>query len=220
MSTGLSERARAYAALGDPARLAIADLLASGDLSSGELSARLGIASNLLAHHLRVLERAGLVLRRRSEGDARRSYLQRTAACHRLLGGGAVARPSRVAFVCSGNSARSQLAAVYWRSVSGIPAVSAGTRPAGRVHPRAIAVAARRGLDLADARPRPVDAVLTGEELLVAVCDRAYEELPGQPLHWSVADPAAAGDPAFEAAFDDLAGRIDRLVDGIGRAPG
>ncbi len=69
----LERRARVHAALGDVHRLQVVDLLATTDLSSSELGAALGIPSNLLAHHLRTLEDAGLLTRRRSEGDGRRT---------------------------------------------------------------------------------------------------------------------------------------------------
>jgi protein-tyrosine-phosphatase/DNA-binding transcriptional ArsR family regulator len=214
MSTSeLEGRARAYAALGDPSRLAIIDLLANADRASGELGEALGLPTNLVAHHLRVLEDAGLVLRRRSEGDGRRTYVTRTQACNRLLGAGPLPTPQRVAFLCSQNSARSQLAESYWRTVSDIPVVSGGTHPASRVHPRAVAVGRRHGLDLTTARPRLAADVLSGDELVIAVCDRAYEDLGSRPLHWSIPDPAlteSAG--AFEGAFDDITGRIDQLA--------
>lgn len=207
-------RAGAYAALGDPSRLAIIDLLAHADLAPGELGARLHLPTNLMAHHLQILEQAGLIVRRRSEGDGRRSYVLRTAACNRLVGTGShVPRPRRVAFVCSQNSARSQLAEHYWRTISDIPVVSAGTHPAARVHPRAVTVGRRHGLDLSSAVPRLAREVLTGEELLVAVCDRAYEELHARPLHWSVPDPALTdSDDAFETAYGDLTSRVDLLA--------
>ena len=209
----LEARARAYAALGDPSRLAIVDLLANVDLASGELGVRLDLPTNLIAHHLKVLEEAGLVLRRRSEGDGRRTYVTRTSACNDLLGAGHLARPRKVAFVCSQNSARSQLAESYWRTVSDIPVVSGGTHPARRVHPRAITVGRRHGLDLSAARPRLATDVLRGDELVIAVCDRAYEDLGSQPLHWSVPDPAlVANAAAFEGAYDDITGRITRLA--------
>lgn len=210
---GLESRARAYAALGDPSRLAIVDQLAHADLASGELAARLGLPTNLIAHHLRVLEEAGLVRRARSEGDARRTYVSRTRACRELLGDGRLARPHKVAFVCTQNSARSQLAESYWRSVSDIPVVSGGTHPATRVHPRAVMVARRHGLDLSTARPRLAADVLAGNELIIAVCDRAYEDLKDKPVHWSIPDPVladAAG--AFESAYDDIADRVTRLA--------
>jgi protein-tyrosine-phosphatase/DNA-binding transcriptional ArsR family regulator len=214
MSTsGLEGRARAYAALGDPTRLAIIDLLANADRASGELGEALGLRTNLVAHHLRVLEEAGLVLRRRSEGDGRRTYVTRTQACNRLLGAGRLPRPHRVAFLCSQNSARSQLAESYWRTVSDIPVVSGGTHPASRVHPRAVAVGRRHGLDLTTARPRLAADVLSGDELVIAVCDRAYEDLDSRPLHWSIPDPALTESAqAFEGAFDDITGRINRLA--------
>ncbi|PKQ21626.1 MAG: ArsR family transcriptional regulator [Actinobacteria bacterium HGW-Actinobacteria-5] len=213
MSNGLEERARAYAALGEASRLAIIDRLALGDLASGELAAGLGLPTNLMAHHLQVLEQAGLVERRRSEGDGRRAYVRRTAACNRLLGSDATPRPHRVAFVCSANSARSQLAEAYWRTVSDIPVVSAGTHPARRVHPRAVTVARHHGLDLVGATPKLVDDVLTGDELLITVCDRAYEGLRAPSAHWSIPDPARSADSrAFESAFTDIADRIDRLT--------
>jgi protein-tyrosine-phosphatase/DNA-binding transcriptional ArsR family regulator len=209
----LEARAQAYAALGDPSRLAIIDLLANADLASGELGNRLDIPTNLVAHHLRVLEEAGLVLRRRSEGDGRRTYVTRTQACNQLIGAGNIPRPPMVAFVCSQNSARSQLAESYWRSISDIPVVSGGTHPAGRVHARAVTVGRRHGLNLSMARPRLAADVLTGDELVIAVCDRAYEELGSRPLHWSIPDPALAEDAdAFDRTFDDITGRITRLA--------
>ncbi|MGB2765734.1 MAG: helix-turn-helix domain-containing protein [Propionicimonas sp.] len=214
MSTGqLDARARAYAALGDPSRLAIVDLLARTDLSSGELGARLDLPTNLMAHHLQVLELAGLITRRRSEGDGRRSYVRLTRACHDLIGQPPAPRPHRLAFVCSQNSARSQLAEAYWRTVSDVPAVSGGTHPASGVNPQAVATGRRHGLDLSMARPKLACEVLAGDELVVAVCDRAYEELGTSPLHWSVPDPAGAEGPdAFEHAYDDLTDRITRLA--------
>src|SRR4051794_2560098 len=69
-------RARRFAALGEPARLAIVEQLLLGDSSPGELRSVTGAATNLMAHHLRVLEEAGLVRRIRSEGDGRRTYVQ------------------------------------------------------------------------------------------------------------------------------------------------
>lgn len=213
----LQSRAEAYAALGDPSRLAIVDLLGLADLAPGELGASLDIPTNLMAHHLQILEQAGLISRRRSEGDGRRTYVLRTPACNRLLGAGSrLPRPRGVAFICSQNSARSQLAEHYWRTISNISATSAGTHPAPRVHPDAITVARRHGLDLTHATPKLTGDILTGDQLLIAVCDRAYEELDTQPLHWSVPDPARAGSPgAFETAYDELTRRVDLLAASI-----
>ena len=123
--------------------------------------------------------------------------------------------PRRVLFVCSANSARSQLAAATWNSLSAVPARSAGTHPAARVHPRAVTVATRHGLDLTHARPAALDDRLDPDDLVVAVCDNAHEELdPDLPrLHWSIPDPAPHDtDAAFETAFTDLNSRVHHLA--------
>jgi protein-tyrosine-phosphatase len=210
----LADRAKAYAALGDESRLAIVELLAHGDLAPSELGTQLGLPTNLMAHHLQLLEAAGLIARRRSEGDGRRSYVRRTAACDRLLGTGpSLPRPHRVAFVCAQNSARSQLAEAHWRRISDVPVVSAGMHPAARVHPKAVTIGRRHGLDLAGAQPKLAQDVLAGDELVIAVCDRAYEELDTRPLHWSVPDPARSDtDAAFERVYDDLTARVELLA--------
>src|ERR1700704_4976533 len=75
-TSDLARRAAVHAALADPARLAIADTLLAGDASPSELAGMLAMPSNLLAHHLHVLEQAGVITRRRSEGDRRRTYLR------------------------------------------------------------------------------------------------------------------------------------------------
>jgi len=218
-------RAALHAALGDPGRLTIVDTLAWGEASPGELAARLGMTSNLLAHHLRVLEDAGLLTRHRSEGDRRRSYVALNRNVLDFLQPSSPALVAqRLVFVCTHNSARSQLAAAMWNDHSMVPATSAGTRPAPRVHPGAVAVARRRHLALVPAPPRHVRDVLDPVDLVVTVCDSAHEELAtanlaaaGGPvgrsgLHWSIPDPVRADDPAaFDAVVDELADRITRL---------
>ncbi|MGF1646805.1 MAG: helix-turn-helix domain-containing protein [Kineosporiaceae bacterium] len=224
----LARRARVHAALGDPSRLAVTDLLVLGDLSPGEIAAALGLPGNLLAHHLRVLETAGVVRRLRSEGDARRTYVTLALALDPT--GRAVPRldpVGRVVFVCTRNSARSQFAAASWRAVSPVAVASAGTAPADAVHPAAVAVAAAHGLPLAGVRPAHVRDVLTDghRDLVVAVCDAAYEALdPTRPdtgrLHWSVPDPVRDASPrAFETALGDIRGRVAKLADAVA-APG
>ncbi len=230
-------RARMHAALGEPVRLTIVDQLALGDASPGELGSVVELPTNLLAHHLRVLEEAGLIRRVRSEGDKRRSYVQLRwddPGVARLLSG-AVLGPGgsvpRVVFVCTHNSARSQLAAAAWARASRIPAASAGTHPAERVHPGAVEVGRRHGLRLGRARTHRVADTLRPGDLIVAVCDNAHEELVAAPpveaasapegqvvagrgwLHWAVPDPVRAGtDEAFETAYTDLAHRVERLA--------
>lgn len=213
----VKRRAAVHAALGDPHRLAIIDDLALSDRSPSELRGQLGIESNLVAHHLEVLERVGLIERVVSIGDRRRKYLRLLAGPLEELVRPVAFAANGVVFVCTANSARSQLAAALWNARSPVPAVSAGTAPAARVHPQAIRAAARAGLDLSGVHPRALtdaDALL---DLVVTVCDRAHEHpgpLRGRPvLHWSVADPAADGTPeAFDKALRDLQTRIDTLA--------
>lgn len=200
-----------HAALGDPHRLLIAESLADGDASPNHLGQRLGMASNLMAHHVSVLVEAGVITRSRSEADGRRVYLSLTPRGRAILVPH-VQVPHRVLFVCTHNSARSQFAEALWRARSPIPAGSAGTEPARRVHPMARRVAKRRGLSLPHA-PQALDIDGVADSLVVTVCDRADEELAGvDHMHWSVPDPAASADVArFEAAFDQISERIDHL---------
>jgi ArsR family transcriptional regulator, arsenate/arsenite/antimonite-responsive transcriptional repressor / arsenate reductase (thioredoxin) len=211
-------RARVHAALGDPARLAIVDALRLGDASPGEIAEQLGMATNLVAHHVKVLDATGLVDRTRSEGDRRRTYLRLRPETLALLAPPHLA-VERVVFVCTHNSARSQLAAALWRERTGRPSASAGTHPAARVHPRAVKVAHRHGLNLDPAGTAHVADIARPDDLLIAVCDNAHEDLTGPNrarLHWSVPDPVRVDtDAAFEAAYTDLAGRVDRLAPAI-----
>jgi ArsR family transcriptional regulator, arsenate/arsenite/antimonite-responsive transcriptional repressor / arsenate reductase (thioredoxin) len=215
----LQVRARIHAALGEPARLAIVDALTLGDASPGEISHDLGMATNLVAHHLKVLQDAGMIVRTRSEGDRRRTYLRLQPDVLALLAPPPLADAERVVFVCTHNSARSQLAAALWRERVGGPVASAGTKPAARVHPRAIKVAHRHGLSLDPTGTAHVADVVHDGDLVIAVCDNAHEDLTDgvrSRLHWSVPDPIKANtDAAFEAAYRDLAGRIDRLAPAV-----
>jgi protein-tyrosine-phosphatase/DNA-binding transcriptional ArsR family regulator len=217
----VTARAARHAALGDPIRLAIVDELARSDRAPVELRHRFGLESNLLAHHLDVLERAGVVERSRSRGDARRRYVHLRHAALEGLRPSPRLRVRPALFVCSHNSARSQLAAALWRRLTGSSATSAGTHPAACVHPGAVAAAERAGLDLSAARPRPLAQVDAGDALVVTVCDQAHEELPADPqrLHWSVADPAAVGTrSAFDATVAELGDRISSITSTRGAA--
>ncbi|QNE18215.1 helix-turn-helix domain-containing protein [Kribbella qitaiheensis] len=218
----LAERARIHAALGDPARLAIVDTLVSGDAAPGELGTALDLPTNLVAHHLKVLEEAGLIVRTRSESDRRRTYVRLEPAALAAIATPALLAAKRVVFVCTQNSARSQLAAAIWSRRSHVPVVSAGTQPAERVHPRALKVARRHDLDPTDWHTAHLSEVVRRDDLLIAVCDNAHEHLPPEQrarLHWSVPDPAQVDtDAAFEAAYTELADRIDRLAPALSPA--
>lgn len=214
MHDELRQRSQLHAALGDPVRLGIVDDLAASDRSPTELAESFGLASNLLAHHLDVLEAAGLIDRFISSGDRRRRYVRLVRAPLADLGILTARAAGSVLFVCSHNSARSQLAAAMYRSRTGHDADSAGTHPAERVHPGAVAAARRADLDLSNANPRllqPSDSAA----FVVTVCDRAHEELRPGPdwWHWSIPDPVEAGtDAAFDAVISDLDSRISSLT--------
>ena len=213
-TSDLARRATLHAALADPARLRITDTLLAGDASPSELAAMLAMPSNLLAHHLHVLEQAGILTRRRSEGDRRRTYLQLIPGALDSLAAPTARAALRVLFVCTANSARSHLAAALWRHASSVPAISAGTHPAEAIDPGAIAAAERHRLPLPRLRPRHISDIRQPGDLLITVCDRAYEELgEAQAVHWSIPDPVPAGDPGtFDAALAQLADRIGRLA--------
>jgi ArsR family transcriptional regulator, arsenate/arsenite/antimonite-responsive transcriptional repressor / arsenate reductase (thioredoxin) len=210
----LARRAAVHAALADPTRLLITDALDGGDVSPSELATLLGMPTNLLAHHLNVLEQAGLISRHRSEGDRRRNYLRLIPAPLESLTRPGAQAARRVLFVCTANSARSHLAAALWRRASEIPAASAGTRPAAVIDPCAIAAAGRHHLPMRRLRPRHIDQVRLDGDLVVTVCDLAREELRGlAAVHWSVPDPVPDGDPdSFDAALADLDQRVGRLA--------
>ena len=169
------------------------------------------------------MESAGLIARRRSEGDGRRSYVHlRTEqpSVANLITPGVFGHQAlrRVLFVCTHNSARSQLAAAEWKRTSKVPVASAGTHPADTIHRRALDTARRHKLSLAGAGTQPVAHVRTEDDLVVAVCDQAHEELAatGQPgaLHWSIPDPVRQDtNNAFESAYDDIRSRVVRLAD-------
>jgi protein-tyrosine-phosphatase/DNA-binding transcriptional ArsR family regulator len=213
-SSAFRRRVARHAALADPARLRIVDLLTAGDFSPTELQAKLAMPSNLMSHHLRTLEDAGLATRHRSEADRRRSYIRLAAEALEDLIPGSEYLAERVLFVCTRNSARSQLAAALWQQVSAIPSVSAGTHPADRIAQGALDVARRHGLDLAARSPRGLDRVAGDGDLVVTVCDNAHEELSTlQGIHWSVPDPLRTNtSQAFEETFADIAHRVGALA--------
>lgn len=213
-SSDITSRAAMHAALGDPARLAIVDELAASDRSPKELGDRLGISSNLLAHHLTVLDSAGLIVRFVSAGDARRKYVRLVREPLARLEVRGSFPAGGILFLCSHNSARSQLAAALWRARTGRQAESAGTHPARRVHRGALAAARRAGFRLGERTPQLVGEITAGTQV-VTVCDRAHEELDPSPSwwHWSIPDPVEAGtSAAFDEVVADLDARIASLI--------
>jgi arsenate reductase len=134
--------------------------------------------------------------------------------------------PLRVLFLCTGNSARSQMAEALLnqKGQGRFHAESAGSRPAARVNPYAIAALADIGIAWEGRMPRGVDGLeLEPWDMVITVCDNAKEAcpvFPGQPTfqHWGMDDPAEVQGTeeerkrAFEKARDLLGHRIDQLL--------
>jgi arsenate reductase (thioredoxin) len=132
----------------------------------------------------------------------------------------------RLLFLCTGNSARSQMAEALlnWKGRGRFHAESAGSRPADRVNPHAIETLREYKVPWHGHAPRSIDGLERESwDFVVTVCDRAKEScpiFPGQPImaHWGMPDPAevtgddAAKQKAFEAAFLLLSRRIDLLL--------
>ncbi len=132
-----------------------------------------------------------------------------------------------VLFVCTGNSARSPIAEALLRHCTGgqVEVASAGSRPKPRLHLNAVRVLHDEfGIDITDRRPRHLDT-LTGRrfDYVVSLCDKAREACPDFPdhprrVHWSIPDPATAGDtdqtsyPAFQHTANDIDSRIRHLL--------
>lgn len=213
----LHRRSRILSALGDPLRLGVVDLLQGQDVSPDALAAILEVPGNLLAHHLKVLEGAGVITRSTSQNDRRRTYVHLVdSTLDGLLHPVASIEASRVVFVCTHNSARSVLAEALWRSMSDVPSASAGTQPADRINPRARSAARRAGLVVQKDGPRRIEDVVLPDDVVVSVCDAVNEELgelPNRRIHWSVPDPSRLDtDAAFATAVDDLGERVTHLA--------
>ena len=188
-----------HAALGEPVRLAIAEALAVGDLSGKELAATFDLPTNLLAHHLGVMESAGLITRRRSEGDGRRSYVHlRTEepSVANLIAPADHRHQAPPSECCS--CAHTTRLAHNWLPPNGSgPARSRWPAPGPirptTIHRRALDTARRHKLSLAMPAPSRWLRSVPTDDLVVAVCDQAHEELAatGQPgaIHWSIPDP-------------------------------
>jgi protein-tyrosine-phosphatase len=225
--------------------------LARSDRRVGELCELAGRRQSLVSYHLRQLRGGGLVRARRSAADGRDSYyaLDLTRCGELLSSAGAslhpalVATPSapdrrarrelgarlaRVLFLCTGNSARSQIAEALAGRLSGgaIGAVSAGSHPKP-LHPNAVLVMRARGIDLAGRRSKHLSEFATQRfDYVISLCDRVREvcpEFPGGPelIHWSIPDPAREPGsdeetlPAFERTAAELETRIAFLIEAI-----
>jgi ArsR family transcriptional regulator, arsenate/arsenite/antimonite-responsive transcriptional repressor / arsenate reductase (thioredoxin) len=230
----------------DPHRWRLLGELAVSDRRVGELTDILGKPQNLVSYHLGELRRAGLVSARRSSADRRDTYYRadilRCGVLLRSVGAaldpglrlGPLAaksgrpksgRPSRVLFLCTGNSARSQMAEALLehRSHHAIRASSAGSHPKA-LHPNAVRVMAEHGIDISRHQTKHLRRLARARfDLVITLCDRVREvcpEFPGRPVaaHWSMPDPAQKGDtdeatyPAFQRTAQELETRIGLLI--------
>ncbi len=219
-SDELLQRAAIHAALGEPARLAIVDELSFSDRSPRDLGSRLHIPSNLLAHHLDTLENIGLILRSTSSGDARRRYIRLAPSSLHLIAPRRVSSHKPLFFLCTQNSARSQLAAAIWQTRTGQPAKSAGTQPASHIHRQTISAAKRNKIELHDIAPTALGKIPRNVQV-VTVCDLVHEELraPFDWWHWSIPDPVPSGNAkAFDAVITELEVRVNQVVSSINTA--
>jgi protein-tyrosine-phosphatase/DNA-binding transcriptional ArsR family regulator len=227
---------------GHPVRWRLLGELARSDRVVSELTELVGEPQNLVSYHLAKLREGRLVSARRSAADRRDTYygldLARVGDLLSGTGGAlhpglrlgapratAVVRPAKVLFLCTGNSARSQMAEALLRARSGgaIEAVSAGSHPRP-LHPNAVRVMQETfGLDIAGQAPKPL-AVFENERFdqVISLCDRVREvcpDFPGEPetIHWSLANPATgepdeATYPLFRQTAAELGTRIGFLL--------
>jgi arsenate reductase len=130
----------------------------------------------------------------------------------------------RILFLCTGNAARSQMAEGLMRAFYGdeVDVVSAGSRPAGWVHPLAIGALAEIGIDISDAQSKGADPFLDQRfDVVVTVCDSAAQDCPLWPgaariEHWPIEDPTFGdedGAERFAATRDELRRRIEELME-------
>jgi protein-tyrosine-phosphatase/DNA-binding MarR family transcriptional regulator len=207
---------------GHPIRWSVLTRLARSDYRAQELVAFLQLPQNLVSYHLRLLRAAALVNERKSSADERSVYysldldhfrmlyIQAGSQLHPMLTQATIDPsgenqpdtaphpPLRVMFLCTENSARSQIAEALLRHLShgAIEAFSAGSDPAEQVHPLAVQVMEQTGIDMSLARPKHFDE-FRGQhfDAIVTVCDRVREICPVFPddperIHWSFPDPA------------------------------
>jgi len=230
---------------GHPVRWRLLSALAHSDRRVGELCELVGRRQSLVSYHLRRLRDDGLVSLRRSAADGRDTYyVLDLARCGDLLVSAGVAlhpglarttpppplpragsAPVRVLFLCTGNSARSQMAEALCARLSDstAEAVSAGSHPKP-LHPHAVRVLRDRGIDISGWRSKHLSEFAGRRfDYVVSLCDRVREVCPefgGAPelIHWSIPDPARApgGDeqtlPAFERTAAEIEARVGFLI--------
>jgi protein-tyrosine-phosphatase/DNA-binding transcriptional ArsR family regulator len=193
--------------------------LAHSDYRVQDLVEKLKLPQNLVSYHLKQLRLGLLVTERRSSADERsifysldmehlqEFYLSAGEMLHPAVTAALVTAgqdemqahvPLRVLFLCTENSARSQMAEALLRRLShgSVEVESAGSKPALHIHPLARRTLEERGIDMSHAFPKHFEMFLSQQfDAIVTVCDRVREScptFPGDPerVHWSFPDPA------------------------------
>ncbi len=153
----------------------------------------------------------------------------RTIASGRLHTVPEIPRPARptVLFVCVHNAGRSQMAAGYLRSLAGdrVEVFSAGSEPADRINPVAVAAMAEEGIDIAGNQPKilTTESVKDSDVVITMGCGDTCPIFPGKRYEdWELDDPAGQGIEAVRPIRDEIRARIERLMAEIlpGRSAG
>jgi ArsR family transcriptional regulator, arsenate/arsenite/antimonite-responsive transcriptional repressor / arsenate reductase (thioredoxin) len=248
MDTSLASPPEVLKLAGHPVRWNVLMRLARSDYRVQELIEFLKLPQNLVSYHLRQLRNGNLVTERRSSADERSVYysldvgqfralyleageqlhpaLTETVADSAEEHTSVPQAPLRVLFLCTQNSARSQMAEALLRKLSNgtIEAYSAGSHPAEQVHPLAVRVIEHAGMDISQAKPKHFEQFIGQHfDAIITVCDNMREVCPVFPddperIHWSFADPAQVEGSeeeryqAFEQTSLQLTTRIRLLV--------
>lgn len=217
-------------------RWQIVKSLTESDYRVNELVERVAEPLNLVSYHLKKLRDAAIVTTRRSEADGRDTYYSLDLDHLQALfhEAGAVLHPSlvvtpaadtslqsaRILFVCTHNSARSQMAEGLMRHLSHgqVDVISAGSEPT-HIHPDAIHTMDRLGIDIRAQASKSIEAYAhTPFDYVISVCDRAREVCPvvpthGQPIHWGFPDPVVIqDDTARQQVFMTTATRLKSRI--------
>jgi arsenate reductase (thioredoxin) len=128
---------------------------------------------------------------------------------------------SHVLFVCIQNAGRSQMAAALFARAAGggHQARSAGSRPAGRVHPEVVDVMGELGIDLAGNRPHKLDGddMAWADVVVTMGCGDECPYIPGKRyVDWDIEDPAGKPPADVRRIRDDIGRRVDALLGELG----
>lgn len=221
----MHELTKIAAALADTKRMAAVVALSQTDLTAHELADIMGIQASATSYQLKVLVDAGVVSVHRSDFDSRESYYRVQplviatyvrslwAHCHAAIK--VTTAEVRLLFVCRANSARSQMAEAFVRSL-GLPAVvvqSAGVH-VSHIHPLTEVVMDEVGISLGAQSAKTIADVDFAPTHVISVCDYARKAVESRwptatYIHWSIDDPAKIGTVHdFRRARDEIRQRV------------